>query len=66
MARGFVYLAAVVDWFSRKILRYTNNLTGTNYRADHAQRALTRLCSCRYFSRLEPQAAFQSQRNLPA
>ena len=27
MARGFVYLAAVVDWFSRKILSWRLSIT---------------------------------------
>jgi len=27
MARGFVYLAAVVDWFSRKILSWKLSIT---------------------------------------
>ncbi len=29
MARGFVYLAAVVDWFSRKILSWKLSITMT-------------------------------------
>jgi len=27
MARGFVYLAAVVDWFSRKVLAWRLSIT---------------------------------------
>jgi putative transposase len=33
MARGFVYLAAVVDWFSRKVLARKLSVNGANSRA---------------------------------
>ena len=43
MRRGFVYLAAVVDWFSRKVLawRVSNTLT-TDFCLDAVREAITR------------------------
>jgi hypothetical protein len=43
MARGFVYLAAVVDWFSRKVLAWKLSV------AQKAREVLDRsphICSC--------------------
>jgi putative transposase len=31
MARGFVYLAAVVDWFSRRVLSWRVSITMENF-----------------------------------
>jgi putative transposase len=43
MARGFVYLAAVVDWFSRRVLAWKLSITlETGFRLDAVQEALAR------------------------
>ena len=41
MARGFVYLAAVVDWFSRKVLALADSITCRRFCVE-AQEALAR------------------------
>jgi len=43
MARGFVYLAAVVDWFSRKVLAWKLSITlGTEFCLEAVEEALAR------------------------
>lgn len=43
MARGFVYLAAVVDWFSRKVLAWRLSITlGTDFCIEALEEALAR------------------------
>jgi len=43
MARGFVYLAAVVDWFSRKVLAWRLSITmDTAFRTEVVEEALAR------------------------
>jgi putative transposase len=43
MARGFVYLAAVVDWFSRRVLAWTLSITmETNFCIEALEEALSR------------------------
>ena len=43
MARGFVYLAAVIDWFSRKVLSWRLSITlSTDFRIDAQEEALRR------------------------
>jgi len=43
MARGFVYLAAVVDWFSRRVLSYRVSITmEANFCVEALQEALTK------------------------
>ncbi len=43
MARGFVYLAAVVDWFSRRVLAWRLSITlETEFCLDAVQEALAR------------------------
>ena len=43
MARGFVYLAAVVDWFSRKVLSWRLSITlETEFCLEAVEEALAR------------------------
>ena len=43
MARGFVYLAAVVDWFSRRVLAWKLSITlETEFCLDAVNEALAR------------------------
>jgi putative transposase len=45
MARGFVYLAAVVDWFSRKVLAWKLSITlETEFCLEAVEEALARYC----------------------
>ena len=43
MARGFVYLAAVIDWFSRKVLAWRLSITLS---ADFCIEALEEALAC--------------------
>jgi len=51
MARGFVYLAAVLDWFSRRVLAWRLSITlETEFCLDAVQEALAHhgsICSTR-------------------
>jgi putative transposase len=43
MARGFVYLAAVVDWFSRRVLAWRSSITmETEFCLDAVEEALAK------------------------
>ncbi len=43
MARGFVYLAAVIDWFSRRVLSWRLSITmEAGFRVEALEEALTR------------------------
>jgi putative transposase len=43
MARGFVYLAAVVDWFSRKVLAWRPSITmDADFRIEAVEEAMAR------------------------
>jgi putative transposase len=43
MARGFVYLAAVVDWFSRRVLSWRLSITmDVDFCLEAVEEALTR------------------------
>jgi putative transposase len=43
MARGFVYLAAVVDWFSRRVLSHRESITmGAEFCIDALEEALAK------------------------
>ncbi len=45
MARGFVYLAAVVDWFSRKVLSWKLSITlDTTFCIEAVEEALAKYC----------------------
>jgi len=45
MARGFVYLAAVVDWFSRRVLSHLRNAFGAQLRSGYALPASHAKCA---------------------
>ena len=43
MARGFVYLAAVIDWFTRRVLSWRRSITlEVDFYIEAVEEALTR------------------------
>jgi transposase InsO family protein len=49
MARGFVYLAAVVDWFSRRVLSWRLSITmEVDFCLEAVEEALARMASRRF------------------
>jgi putative transposase len=49
MARGFIYLAAVVDWFSRRVLAWKLSITmETNFCIEALEEALPRMKNRRF------------------
>ncbi|KGH21319.1 hypothetical protein P606_18700 [Comamonas thiooxydans] len=63
MARGFIYLAAVIDWYSRRVLTWRVSISmDTEFCTDAVEEAITRYGTPEIFSMrsinhaLEPQA----------
>src|SRR4051794_22508287 len=51
MARGFVYLAAVVDWFSRKVLSWRVSITlAVDFCLEAVEAALAQYCKTEIFN----------------
>ena len=51
MARGFVYLTAVVDWFSRRVLAWRLSITmEAEFRLDAVEEALAKYCPPEIFN----------------
>jgi putative transposase len=60
MARGFVYLAAVVDWFSRKVLSWRLSVSmDSRFRIEAVEEALARYGKPLYSTRIRAVSSLQ-------